>query len=96
MAAVRRRGAAHAFSWVGSDGWSARALVAAGNEAVVEGTISVQPQANPVQGFRDYFLALTPQNNFRNPWFVGNFTILTNSFSHELTHTHTFIIFYPI
>ncbi|CAH0715917.1 unnamed protein product, partial [Brenthis ino] len=70
MAAVRRRGAAHAFSWVGSDGWSARALVAAGNEAVVEGTISVQPQANPVQGFRDYFLALTPQNNLRNPWFV--------------------------
>lgn len=25
MASVRRRGAAHAFSWVGSDGWSARA-----------------------------------------------------------------------
>lgn len=79
MASVRRRGAAHAFSWVGSDGWSARALVAAGNEAVVEGTISVQPQANPVRGFRDYFLALTPQNNFRNPWFVGNFTNLSNS-----------------
>ncbi|XP_041979231.1 metabotropic glutamate receptor 2-like [Aricia agestis] len=70
MAAVGRRGAAGSFSWVGSDGWSARALVAAGNEPVVEGTISVQPQANPVRGFRDYFLQLTPENNSRNPWFV--------------------------
>lgn len=72
MAAVRRRGAARAFSWVGSDGWSARALVADGNEPVVEGTVSVQPQANPVHGFRDYFFTLTPENNLRNPWFVGN------------------------
>ncbi|XP_045772809.1 metabotropic glutamate receptor 2-like [Maniola jurtina] len=70
MAAAGRRGASHTFSWVGSDGWSARALVAAGNEPVVEGTVSVQPQANPVRGFKDYFLALTPQNNLRNPWFV--------------------------
>ncbi|CAG9562246.1 unnamed protein product [Danaus chrysippus] len=70
MSAVGRRGAAGSFGWVGSDGWSARALVAAGNEPVVEGTISVQPQANPVRGFRDYFLSLTPRNNIRNPWFV--------------------------
>ncbi|CAK1579829.1 unnamed protein product [Parnassius mnemosyne] len=70
MAAVQRRGANGAFSWVGSDGWSARALVAAGNEPVVEGTISVQPQANPVRGFREYFLNLTVENNIRNPWFV--------------------------
>ncbi|XP_072948843.1 metabotropic glutamate receptor 2-like [Epargyreus clarus] len=70
MAAVRRRGATSAFGWVGSDGWSARALATAGNEPVVEGTISVQPQANPVRGFRDYFLNLTVENNPRNPWFV--------------------------
>lgn len=76
MAAVGRRGAAGSFGWVGSDGWSARALVAAGNEPVVEGTISVQPQSNPVRGFRDYFLSLTPRNNIRNPWFVG--TCLVN------------------
>ncbi|XP_045447872.1 metabotropic glutamate receptor 2-like [Melitaea cinxia] len=70
MAAVHRKGAARVFSWVGSDGWSARALVADGNEPVVEGTISIQPQANPVRGFRDYFFTLTPENNLRNPWFV--------------------------
>uniref|UniRef100_A0A1B0AKZ4 Receptor ligand binding region domain-containing protein n=1 Tax=Glossina palpalis gambiensis TaxID=67801 RepID=A0A1B0AKZ4_9MUSC len=36
----------------------------------VEGTLSVQPQANPVRGFEEYFLNLTVENNQRNPWFV--------------------------
>ncbi|KAG6464179.1 hypothetical protein O3G_MSEX014338, partial [Manduca sexta] len=70
MAAVARADAAGAFGWVGSDGWSARALVSEGNEEAVEGTISVQPQANPVRGFTEYFLNLTVENNARNPWFV--------------------------
>lgn len=71
MAAVVRAGAEGTFGWVGSDGWSARALVAAGRERAVEGTVSVQPLARPVRGFREYFLNLTVQNNRRNPWFVG-------------------------
>ncbi|CAB3256513.1 unnamed protein product, partial [Arctia plantaginis] len=70
MAAVGRMRVTDAFGWVGSDGWSARSLVSDGNEAAVEGTISVQPQANPVRGFREYFLNLTVENNPRNPWFV--------------------------
>lgn len=37
----------------------------------VEGTLSVQPQANPVVGFEQHFLGLTVENNERNPWFVG-------------------------
>ena len=43
----------------------------AGQEAEVEGTLSVQPQANPVKGFEEYFLNLTVENNKRNPWFGG-------------------------
>ncbi|XP_047362536.1 uncharacterized protein LOC124954133 isoform X1 [Vespa velutina] len=70
MRAVRRCNATGAFSWIGSDGWSARGLVSNGNEAEVEGTLSVQPQANPVGGFEEYFLNLTVENNRRNPWFV--------------------------
>ncbi|CAB0028906.1 unnamed protein product [Trichogramma brassicae] len=70
MRAVRRCNATGAFSWIGSDGWSARGLVSDGNEPEVEGTLSVQPQANPVKGFEDYFLNLTVENNKRNPWFV--------------------------
>lgn len=71
MAAVTRARATDAFRWVGSDGWSARSLVSDGNEEAVEGTISVQPQANEVKGFKEYFLNLTVENNKRNPWFVG-------------------------
>lgn len=74
MRAVRRRKATGVFSWIGSDGWSARGLVSNGNEPEVEGTLSVQPQANPVKGFEEYFLNLTVENNRRNPWFVGKRT----------------------
>ncbi|XP_074113872.1 metabotropic glutamate receptor B isoform X3 [Cotesia typhae] len=70
MRAVRRNNATGAFYWIGSDGWSARGLVSNKNEPEVEGTLSVQPQANPVVGFEEYFLNLTVENNRRNPWFV--------------------------
>uniref|UniRef100_A0A8D9BA63 Metabotropic glutamate receptor n=1 Tax=Cacopsylla melanoneura TaxID=428564 RepID=A0A8D9BA63_9HEMI len=70
MRAVKRLNATGSFSWVGSDGWSARGLVSDGSEAEVEGTLSLQPQANPVRGFDEYFLNLTVENNRRNPWFV--------------------------
>ncbi|XP_066996149.2 metabotropic glutamate receptor 4 [Anabrus simplex] len=70
MRAIRRSNATGSFTWIGSDGWSARSLVSDGNEAEVEGTLSVQPQANPVRGFQEYFLSLTVENNRRNPWFV--------------------------
>uniref|UniRef100_A0A8D8Q587 Metabotropic glutamate receptor 8 n=1 Tax=Cacopsylla melanoneura TaxID=428564 RepID=A0A8D8Q587_9HEMI len=70
MRAVRRMNATGNFSWVGSDGWSARGLVSDGSEAEVEGTLSLQPQANPVVGFDEYFLNLTVENNRRNPWFI--------------------------
>ncbi|GBM78137.1 Metabotropic glutamate receptor [Araneus ventricosus] len=70
MRAVRRSNCTGTFSWIGSDGWSARSLVFDGNEEQVEGTISVQPKAHPVQGFDQYFQSLTVQNNRRNPWFT--------------------------
>lgn len=71
MKAVRRCNATGSFSWIGSDGWSARSVVSEGNEAEVEGTLSVQPQAREVKGFKEYFLGLNVDNNTRNPWFVG-------------------------
>uniref|UniRef100_T1IGY4 G-protein coupled receptors family 3 profile domain-containing protein n=1 Tax=Strigamia maritima TaxID=126957 RepID=T1IGY4_STRMM len=70
MRAVRRNNATGRFSWIGSDGWSARTLVSDGNEREVEGTLSLQPRANPVDGFDEYFLGLSVKTNKRNPWFV--------------------------
>lgn len=71
MRAVRKRNETGSFAWIGSDGWSARTLVSDGNEREVEGTLSVQPKANPVKGFDKYFLNLNVRNNTRNPWFIG-------------------------
>lgn len=73
MKAVRRNNATGNFSWIGSDGWSARNMVSDNNEAEVEGCVSVQPQANPVNGFEEYFLKLNVENNKRNPWFTGKY-----------------------
>ncbi|KAH8040012.1 hypothetical protein HPB51_009268 [Rhipicephalus microplus] len=70
MRAVSRNNATGQFAWIGSDGWSARELVSHGNEPQVEGTLSVQPTAGKVEGFDDYFRALTPYTNRRNPWFI--------------------------
>ncbi|XP_015925374.2 metabotropic glutamate receptor 6-like [Parasteatoda tepidariorum] len=70
MRAIGRNNCTGQFSWIGSDGWSARALVFDGNEREVEGTISVQPRAHPVVGFDEYFQRLTVSNNERNPWFT--------------------------
>ena len=36
----------------------------------MEGSVTVQPYAEPIKGFEDYFLSLTPETNTRNPWFV--------------------------
>lgn len=70
MRAVKRLNITDRFSWIGSDGWSARNLVSDGNEEVVEGTISVQPQAKLVKGFNEYFFDRTPSDHV-NPYFAG-------------------------
>ena len=75
MRAVRRNNLTANFNWIGSDGWAGRLLVSEGNEPEVEGTLAFLPQAHPVRGFDNYFLSLTPQNNKRNPWFIGQFGI---------------------
>ncbi|KAF6209119.1 hypothetical protein GE061_014862 [Apolygus lucorum] len=97
MRAVRRCNATGIFSWIGSDGWSARDLVSIGNELEVEGTLSVQPQANPVKGFKEYFLNLTVENNKRNPWFVAGTTPVTEleRGSNKLLRTSFVFAFIP-
>lgn len=70
MEAVHRLRVFDHFIWIGSDGWSARAVVSQGRERAVEGTLSLQPRAGKVKGFEQYFLALRPSTNLRNPWFV--------------------------
>ncbi|OQV15466.1 Metabotropic glutamate receptor 3 [Hypsibius exemplaris] len=70
MRSIRRRNATGMFTWIGSDGWSARTAVSENNELQVEGTLSFQPLSHPVADFETYFRSLTVANNQRNPWFV--------------------------
>ena len=73
MQAVKRGNLTGKYQWIGSDGWSARALVSDGNEEQVEGTLSIQPMSKPVKGFDEYFTRLDPKRNEtlrRNPWFI--------------------------
>jgi metabotropic X receptor len=70
MRSIRRRNATGMFTWIGSDGWSARTIVSEHNELQVEGTLSFQPLSHPVSNFEGYFRSLTPANNQRNPWFI--------------------------
>lgn len=62
MRAVGRNNATGIFSWIGSDGWSARSSVNNGNEPQVEGTLSVSPRSNPVQGKQ--FLCTKSSNKY--------------------------------
>ncbi|CAH1776113.1 unnamed protein product [Owenia fusiformis] len=71
MKAIKRAGMTGHFRWIGSDGWGGRTIVFKdGNQPMVEGAVTVQPFAQPIEGFEDYFLNLTPENNQRNPWFI--------------------------
>uniref|UniRef100_A0A4Y0BEL8 ANF_receptor domain-containing protein n=1 Tax=Anopheles funestus TaxID=62324 RepID=A0A4Y0BEL8_ANOFN len=71
MKAVRRQNVTGVFSWIGSDGWSARNLVSDGNEAEVEGTLSVQSAGKPSDWIRRLFSSILDViNDKRNPWFV--------------------------
>ncbi len=36
----------------------------------VEGAVTVQPYAEPIRGFEQYFLSLTPETSRHNPWFA--------------------------
>lgn len=68
--AIRRKKATGNFTFIGSDGWSARELVYEGGyEKEVLGTVSIQPLAAPIRGFKEYFEKLTVETNIRNPWF---------------------------
>ena len=68
MDAVKNLGYFNHFQWIGSDGWSSRAVVTKNKERVVEGTLSLQPRAGDVKGFDRYFRSLRPPNS-RNPWY---------------------------
>ena len=69
-AAENMEGKTKYLTFVGSDGWGNRNSVVEGKEKVVDGSLSMKPHSDDVKEFKDYFLALRPENNKRNIWFT--------------------------
>ncbi|XP_039287871.1 metabotropic glutamate receptor 1-like [Nilaparvata lugens] len=69
LAATRRLNLTGRFLLLGSDGWADRSDVAEGFEAEARGSLSIRIHSPYVSAFDQYYFALNPFNNSRNPWF---------------------------
>jgi hypothetical protein len=56
------------FLIIGSDGWADRQDVVEGLEQQAVGSISIRIHSPAVKSFDDYYFALNPFENHRNPW----------------------------
>ncbi|KAI8489782.1 hypothetical protein Bbelb_324120 [Branchiostoma belcheri] len=68
MRAAKRANTAGRYVWIGSDGWSSRQSPAQGQEDELEGAITIQPMAQEIEGFDEYFASLNPATHRRDPW----------------------------
>eukprot|EP00058_Branchiostoma_floridae_P028593 XP_002614084.1 hypothetical protein BRAFLDRAFT_67330 [Branchiostoma floridae] len=68
MRAAKRANTAGRYVWIGSDGWSSRQSPAQGQEDELEGAITIQPMAQEIDGFDEYFASLNPATHRRDPW----------------------------
>lgn len=69
LLAAKRANLSQPFHWIASDGWGKQQKLVEGIEDVAEGAITVELQSEFIPDFDEYMIALTPQNNLRNPWF---------------------------
>uniref|UniRef100_A0A6Q2XCK2 Metabotropic glutamate receptor 1 n=1 Tax=Esox lucius TaxID=8010 RepID=A0A6Q2XCK2_ESOLU len=69
LMAMRRQGLVGEFLLVGSDGWADRYDVTDGYHREAAGGITIKLKSAYVTWFDDYYLALQPDENTRNPWF---------------------------
>ncbi|KAF6094040.1 glutamate metabotropic receptor 6 [Phyllostomus discolor] len=58
------------FLWVGSDSWGAKASPILDLEDVAVGAITILPKRASIDGFDQYFMTRSLENNRRNIWFA--------------------------
>ena len=56
------------FLIIGSDGWADRQDVVVDFEKEAVGSISIRIHSPAIESFDDYYFALNPFENHRNPW----------------------------
>ncbi|XP_070823707.1 metabotropic glutamate receptor 7-like [Chaetodon trifascialis] len=68
--ATKRANQVGHFLWIGSDSWGAKSSPIHQLEDVAVGAITILPKRSSIEGFDEYFTALTLENNRRNVWFA--------------------------
>lgn len=70
LIAIRHLNLTNRFLIIGSDGWADRQDVVSEYELEAVGSISIRIHSPYVESFDDYYFALNPFGNQRNPWFA--------------------------
>ncbi|XP_068186521.1 metabotropic glutamate receptor 7-like [Antennarius striatus] len=68
--ATKRANQVGHFLWIGSDSWGAKSSAIHQFEDAAVGAITILPKRSSIEGFDEYFTALTLENNRRNVWFA--------------------------
>jgi metabotropic glutamate receptor 1 len=69
LSAIKFLNLTNRFLIIGSDGWADRQDVIDDYEQQAVGSISIRIHSPSVKSFDDYYFALNPFENNRNPWY---------------------------
>ncbi|XP_051282645.1 glutamate receptor, metabotropic 6a isoform X2 [Dicentrarchus labrax] len=69
LEAAKRANLTGHFLFVGSDSWGAKSSPIAELEDVAEGAVTILPKRASIDGFDQYFMSRSLENNRRNIWF---------------------------
>ncbi|XP_014326468.2 metabotropic glutamate receptor 6-like isoform X3 [Xiphophorus maculatus] len=70
LEAARQANLTGHFLFVGSDSWGAKSSPIAELEDVAEGAVTILPKRASIDGFDQYFISRSLENNRRNIWFA--------------------------
>ncbi|XP_006874530.1 PREDICTED: metabotropic glutamate receptor 6 [Chrysochloris asiatica] len=70
LEAARQANLTDHFLWVGSDSWGAKTAPILNLEDVAMGAITILPKRASIDGFDQYFMTRSLENNRRNIWFA--------------------------
>uniref|UniRef100_A0A8C2VXM0 Glutamate metabotropic receptor 6 n=2 Tax=Chinchilla lanigera TaxID=34839 RepID=A0A8C2VXM0_CHILA len=70
LEATRRANLTGHFLWVGSDSWGSKTSPILSLEDVAVGAITILPKRASIDGFDQYFMTRSLENNRRNVWFA--------------------------
>lgn len=69
LMAIKQLNLTNRFMIIGSDGWADRQDVISELEEQAVGSISIRIHSTYIKSFDEYYFALDPFENHRNPWF---------------------------